>query len=184
MVFGFNLNQMLDDMTQAQALLLNWEPDMGYDRYCFPNLPTDITEVMSYTVNSNSTAVQGQIATVGNSCGLTFAQWAGLRDINCLGTNVTVTNSANTIYTATNTNGTQTQTPTAVATQGQALDVLPPTQYPLMDLVKIGWNQLYLQPYQWRWNMPNDAPYITETAYSDTPSSNNTTPTWIPTPKN
>lgn len=65
---------MLDDMTQAQALLLNWEPNMGYDRYCFPCLPTDITDTLSRTVNPNSTAVSGQIATVGNSCGLTFAQ--------------------------------------------------------------------------------------------------------------
>ncbi|MBO7716382.1 MAG: hypothetical protein J6S85_26330 [Methanobrevibacter sp.] len=47
---------------------------MGYDRYCFPNLPTDISDTLSYTVNPNSTAVEGQIASVGNSCGLTFAQ--------------------------------------------------------------------------------------------------------------
>ena len=183
MFFGFNISQMLDDMTQAQALLLNWEPNMGYDRYCFPCLPTDITDTLSRTVNPNSTAVQGQIASVGNSCGLTFAQWAGLRDINCLGATLSVTNENNTIYTATNSNGSNTQTSTAVATVGQALDVLPTNQYTLMDLVKIGWNQLYLQPYQWRWNMPNDAPYLTPTSYSDTPSSNDTTPTWVPTPK-
>lgn len=183
MVFGFNLNQMLDDMTQAQAILLNWEPGMGYDRYCFPNLPTDISDVISHTVNPNATAVQGQIATVGNSCGLTFAQWAGLRDINCLGSTVNVTNENNTIYSATNTNGDNTQTSTSVATVGQALDVLPAGNYSYIDLVKIGWNQLYLQPYQWRWNMPNDVPYITDTGYSNTPSSNNTTPTWVPKPK-
>lgn len=181
--FGFNISQMLDDMTQAQAILLNWEPGMGYDRYCFPNLPTDISDTLSYTVNPNSTAVEGQIASVGNSCGLTFAQWAGLRDINCLGATLSVTNENNTIYSATNTSGGNTQTSTSVATVGQALDVLPINTYPLMDLVKIGWNQLYLQPYQWRWNMPNDLPYITDTGYSNTPSSNSTTPTWVPKPK-
>ena len=57
-------NQMLTDQTQAQALLLEWEPNMGYSDFAFPTLPTSITEVIP-----------------GNVCNYTYSQWAQYRDL-------------------------------------------------------------------------------------------------------
>ena len=59
---------------------------MGYDTYCFQQLPTDINQPLARGSYSNSktgkksfqlTSIQlpsGDEATIGNSCGLTFAQ--------------------------------------------------------------------------------------------------------------
>lgn len=53
------INQLLTDMTQAQAWELYMEPGMKYDLYAFPSLPTQITDTIS-----------------GNVANLTFLQWA------------------------------------------------------------------------------------------------------------
>ena len=45
--YTLNIQQLLDDMTQAQAIEMLWEPGMGYDIYNFPTLPTTINGPMS-----------------------------------------------------------------------------------------------------------------------------------------
>ena len=59
---------------------------MGYDTYCFQTLPTDISQPLARGIyettasgTNNFTLTQiplpsGDTATIGNSCGLTFAQ--------------------------------------------------------------------------------------------------------------
>lgn len=49
-VYQLLYNQILTDQTQAQALLLEWEPNMGYDTFAFPQLPTSITEIIPNNV--------------------------------------------------------------------------------------------------------------------------------------
>ena len=59
---------------------------MGYDTYCFQTLPTEVNQPLArgaYQTNAsgtseftlqNITLPSGDTATIGNSCGLTFAQ--------------------------------------------------------------------------------------------------------------
>ena len=46
-------------------------------------------------------------------------------------------------------------------------NLIPTGTYQLLELVKIGYNQLYLQPYQYFFTMPNGAPYINNPGYSN-----------------
>lgn len=146
-VVGYNINQLLTDMYQAQTILNQWEPGMGYGRYCFPALPTVVNDTLSnYEANNNVNG--GDQYEIGNSCGLTFAQWAGLRSLRALSTTVQVTNP--------NTTG-----------NINVFNLIPNGTYQLLELVKIGYNQLYLQPYQYYFSMPNGAPYINNPGYSN-----------------
>ena len=172
-IYTIHINQLLDDMTQAQAVELSWEPAMGYDTYCFQQLPTDINQPLARGSYSNSksgkksfqlTSIQlpsGDEATIGNSCGLTFAQWALTRSFRALTMNLQVTNQYNTV---TDANGNPT------ANKGQ-LNILPKGNRQLLDMVRVGYDQLYMQPFQYLFNMPNGAPYINDTGYSQAPNT-------------
>lgn len=173
MFYTYHLNQLLDDMTQAQAVELSWEPNMGYDTYCFQALPTDINQPLargSYTTTGGTQKFEplqiqlpsGDTATIGNSCGLTFAQWAMTRSFRALSMNMQVTNSYNTI-----TNGT---TGKPAINNGQ-LNLIPNGTRQLLDMVRVGYDQLYMQPFQYLFNMPNGAPYISDPGYSQSPGT-------------
>ena len=173
MLYTYHLNQLLDDMTQAQAVELSWEPNMGYDTYCFQSLPSDINQPLargSYTTTGGSQTFtplniqlpSGDTATIGNSCGLTFAQWAMTRSLRALSMNMQVTNSYNTI-----TNGT---TGKPAINNGQ-LNLIPNGTRQLLDMVRVGYDQLYMQPFQYLFNMPNGAPYISDPGYSQAPGT-------------
>lgn len=69
-------NQILTDQTQAQALLLEWEPNMGYGDFCFPKLPTSINQVIP-----------------GNVVGFTYSKWLQYRDLKSQDFPVTVTST-------------------------------------------------------------------------------------------
>ena len=146
-VVGYNINQLLTDMTQAQTILMQWEPGMGYGRYCFPNLPFNTEDALEMDI-TNSNLNSGAQFSLGNSCSLTFAQWAGLRSLRALSTTLQVNNN----NTSSNITG---------------MNLIPSGTYQLLDLVKIGYNQLYFQPYQYFFSMPNGAPYINNPGYSN-----------------
>lgn len=159
---GYNVSQLLTDMTQAQATLELWEPGMGYKTYCFPALPSDTNDNM--LINVSKPYLSGTVQ-LGNSCNLTFAQWAGLRSLRALNMPINVTNEQSTTYITVNN---QNVAP---------FQLVPNGTYKVMELFKPGYNQLYMQPYQYAWNMPNDVPYLTNPGYSQSSSSNNTNST-------
>lgn len=156
-MYYIDYQQLLTDMVQAQAVLLEWEPGMGYDRYCFPNLPTATTDNLSYTFNWPDSSTS---QTIGNSLGLNFLQWAMLRSLRAMGVNARITNGFNLLTTATN--GLK-----------FPLQQLPTgTIKKILNLCAPGYNQLYMAPYNYIFTMPNDAPYIANTSYSQTGSIN------------
>ena len=174
-IYTYHINQLLDDMTQAQQVELNWEPNMGYDTYCFQTLPTDINQPLargSYNgtdLNGNPnwvptpiTLPSGDEATIGNSCGLNFAQWAMTRSLRALSSRLQVNNTYNTI-----TDGT---TGKPSANKGQ-LNLIPNGNRQVLDMVRVGYDQLYMQPFQYLFNMPNGAPYINDSGYSQAPGT-------------
>ena len=178
-IYRIHINQLLDDMTQAQAVELSWEPNMGYDTYCFQQLPKTITEPLqqgSYQLQAgtdlNGNQAQtwtpneiqlpsGDVATLGNSCGLNFAQWALTRSFRALSMNMLVTNKYSTVKSADG---------GAPTVQGQ-LNLIPNGNHQLLDVVRVGYDQLYMQPFQYLFNMPNGAPYINATGYSQAPGT-------------
>ena len=66
--YTLNIQQLLDDMTQAQAIEQLWEPGMMYQVYNFPTLPTTID---GYISDTNSPF----------SNNMTFATWAQYRSL-------------------------------------------------------------------------------------------------------
>lgn len=66
--YTLNIQQLLDDMTQAQAIEQLWEPGMMYQVYNFPKLPTTID---GYISDANSPF----------SNNMTFATWAQYRSL-------------------------------------------------------------------------------------------------------
>ena len=66
--YTLNIQQLLDDMTQAQAIEQLWEPGMMYQVYNFPTLPTTID---GYISDKNSPF----------SNNMTFATWAQYRSL-------------------------------------------------------------------------------------------------------
>ena len=174
-IYTYHINQLLDDMTQAQQVELNWEPNMGYDTYCFQTLPTDINQPLAHgsyngtDLNGNPKWVptpiilpSGDEATIGNSCGLTFAQWCMTRSLRALSSRLQVTNTYNTI-----TDGT---TGKPSMNKGQ-LNLIPNGNRQVLDMVRVGYDQLYMQPFQYLFNMPNGAPYINDSGYSQAPGT-------------
>ena len=101
---------------------------------------------------SATTPGNGNSIDIGNSCGLTFAQWAGLRSLRALSAQMLVTNNDTSEFNGSN--------------------LISPGTYQLLDLVKIGYNQVYLQPYQYMFSMPNNVPYINNPGYSSNGSNN------------
>ena len=74
--YTIDLEQLLDDMTQAQAIEQLWEPGMQYDVYNFPTLPTTINGA----VNTDSSG--NVIGSLKNS--MSFATWAQYRSFKAL----------------------------------------------------------------------------------------------------
>ena len=173
-IYSYHINQLLDDMTQAQAVELDWEPQMGYDTYCFQTLPTDINQPLArgtYEPNASGTnnftltqiaLPSGDTATIGNSCGLNFAQWAMTRSLRALSMNMQVSNAYNTV--------TDQATGKPSANKSQ-LNLMPNGSRQLLDMVRVGYDQLYMQPFQYLFNMPNGAPYIADPGYSQYPGT-------------
>lgn len=109
LTFTVNIDQLLDDMTQAQAIENQWEPGMCYNLYNFPQLPTAITDVIPCAIPN-----------------FTFAQWAMYRSFRGL-TYKTLANGKN---------------------------------VSLMDLFKVGDNQLTFAPFDYTFNFPKDTPVV------------------------
>lgn len=74
--YTIDLEQLLDDMTQAQAIEQLWEGGMEYDVYNFPTLPTTIDGYVN--TNANNEVIGG----LQNK--MTFATWAQYRSFKAL----------------------------------------------------------------------------------------------------
>ena len=51
------------------------------------------------------------------------------------------------------------------------LNLIPNGTRQLLDMVRVGYDQLYMQPFQYLFNMPNGAPYIANPGYSQAPGT-------------
>lgn len=81
----YDFNQLLTDMTQAQAILKNWEPGMKYEIYNFPKLPLSVNDSLKTEYS------YGDAGGTPN-----FASWARYRSLRALGTMVSNINSGDT----------------------------------------------------------------------------------------
>ena len=51
------------------------------------------------------------------------------------------------------------------------LNLIPNGNRQVLDMVRVGYDQLYMQPFQYLFNMPNGAPYINDSGYSQAPGT-------------
>ena len=84
------------------------------------------------------------------------------RSLRALSSRLQVTNTYNTI-----TDGTTGKPST---NKGQ-LNLIPNGNRQVLDMVRVGYDQLYMQPFQYLFNMPNGAPYINDSGYSQAPGT-------------